>query len=49
MIAVNLILMTIVIVGIVCLLSRAIVSDRRSKRTAVGELSPAVGHCTATS
>jgi hypothetical protein len=42
MIALNLILMTIVLVGIVSLLSWAIVSDRRSKRAAGGELSPAV-------
>ncbi len=42
MIALNLILMTTVAVGIVSVLSWAIVSDRRSKRTAGGELSPAV-------
>jgi hypothetical protein len=42
MIALNLILMTTVAVGIVSLLSWAIVSDRRSKRAAGGELAPAV-------
>lgn len=42
MIALNLILMTIVFVAIVSVLSWAIVSDRRSKRAAGGELSPAV-------
>jgi hypothetical protein len=41
MIALNLILMTTVVVGIVSLLSWAIVSDRRSRRAAGGELSPA--------
>jgi hypothetical protein len=40
MIALNLILMTTVAVGIVSVLSWAIVSDRRSKRAAGGELSP---------
>ncbi|MGH2835688.1 MAG: hypothetical protein ACRDKD_05695 [Solirubrobacteraceae bacterium] len=34
--------MTAVVVGIVSLLAWAIVSDRHSKRTAGGELSPAV-------
>ena len=42
MIALNLILMTVVFVGIVSGLSWAIVSDRRSQRAAGGELSPAV-------
>lgn len=42
MIAVNLILMTTVAVGIVTLLTWAIVSDRRSKRAAGGAVSPAV-------
>jgi hypothetical protein len=42
MIALNLILMTTVLVGIVSLLSWAMVSDRRSKRAAGGALSPAV-------
>jgi hypothetical protein len=41
MIALNIFLMTAVLVGIVSLLAWAIVSDRRSKRTAGGELSPA--------
>lgn len=41
MIAVNLILMTVVAVGIVSMLAWAIVSDRRSKRAAGGELAPA--------
>jgi hypothetical protein len=41
MIALNIILMTVVTIGIVSLLSWAIVSDRRSKRAAGGELSPA--------
>lgn len=41
MIALNLILMTTVIVGIVSLLSWAIVSDRRSKRAAGGAVPPA--------
>ena len=40
MIALNIILMTIVTVGIVSLLSWAIVSDRRSKRAAGGEILP---------
>jgi hypothetical protein len=39
MIALNIFLMTAVLVGIVSLLAWAIVSDRRSKRTAGGELS----------
>lgn len=42
MIALNLILMTTVLVGIVSVLSWAIVSDRRSKRAAGAELSSAV-------
>jgi hypothetical protein len=42
MIAFNLILMTTVVVGIVSLLSWAIVSDSRSKRAAGGELLSAV-------
>ncbi len=42
MIALNLILMTTIFVGIVSLLGWAIVSDRRSKRAAGGELSPAL-------
>ena len=41
MIALNIILMTAVVVGIVSLLTWAIVSDRRSKRAAGGELAPA--------
>jgi hypothetical protein len=36
MIALNIVLMTAVVVGIVSLLAWAIVSDRRSKRTAGG-------------
>jgi hypothetical protein len=46
MIALNIVLMTAVVVGIVSLLAWAIVSDRRSKRTAGGELSPAVAPLT---
>ena len=42
MIALNLILMTTVLIAIVSTLSWAIVSDRRSKRAAGGELSPAL-------
>jgi hypothetical protein len=42
MIALNIVLMTAVVVGIVSLLGWAIVSDRRSKRAAGGQLSPAV-------
>lgn len=42
MIALNIVLMTAVAVGIVSLLAWAIVSDRRSKRTAGGEVPPAV-------
>jgi len=42
MIALNIILMTTVAVGIVSLLAWAIVSDRSSRRTAGGALSPAV-------
>jgi hypothetical protein len=42
MIALNIILMTAVVVGIVSLLTWAIVSDRRSHRAAGGELAPAV-------
>ena len=41
MIALNITLMTIVTAGIVSMLSWAIISDRRSKRAAGGELSPA--------
>jgi hypothetical protein len=41
MLAVNIILMTAVALGIVSLLAWAIVSDRRSKRVAGGELAPA--------
>jgi len=41
MIALNIILMTAVAAGIVSLLTWAIVSDRRSQRTAGGELTPA--------
>ena len=41
MIALNIILMAAVSLGIVSLLAWAIVSDRRSKRAAGGELSPA--------
>lgn len=41
MIALNIILMTAVVVGIVSLLAWAIVSDRHSKRTAGGEVAPA--------
>jgi hypothetical protein len=40
MIALNIVLMTAVVVGIVSLLAWAIVSDRRSHRAAGGELSP---------
>lgn len=40
MIALNIVLMTAVIVGIVSLLGWAIVADRRSDRTAGGGLSP---------
>ena len=43
MIALNITLMTIVTVGIVSLLGWAIVSDRRSKRTAGSQSSPATG------
>jgi hypothetical protein len=42
MIALNIVLMTAVLVGIVSLLAWAIVSDRHSKRTAGAELSHAV-------
>ena len=38
MIALNIVLMTAVVVGIVSLLAWAIVSDRHSQRTAGGEL-----------
>ena len=38
MIALNIVLMTAVVVGLVSLLAWAIVSDRRSKRTAGGEI-----------
>jgi hypothetical protein len=41
MIALNIVLMTAVAVGIVSLLAWAIVSDRRSRRTAGGAVSPA--------
>ena len=46
MIALNIVLMTAVVVGIVSILAWAIVSDRRSKRAAGGELSPAVAPLT---
>jgi hypothetical protein len=42
MIALNIVLMTAVLVGIVSLLTWAIVSDRHSKRAAGGELPVAV-------
>lgn len=42
MIALNIVLMTAVVVGIVSLLAWAIVSDRHSKRAAGGELPVAV-------
>lgn len=42
MIAVNIILMTVVAIGIVSLLAWAIVSDRRSKRAAGGVSTAAV-------
>jgi hypothetical protein len=40
MIALNIMLMTFVVVGIVSMLVWAIASDRRSKRAAGGELAP---------
>ena len=40
MIALNIVLMTLVVVGIVSLLAWAIASDRRSKRAAGGALVP---------
>jgi hypothetical protein len=40
MIALNIVLMTLVVVGIVSTLVWAIASDRRSKRAAGGELAP---------
>ena len=40
MIALNIVLMAAVVIGIVSLLTLAIVSDRRSYRTAGGELPP---------
>jgi hypothetical protein len=40
MIALNIVLMTLVVVGIVSLLAWAIASDRRSKRAAGGALAP---------
>lgn len=40
MIALNIALMTLVVVGIVSLLAWAISSDRRSRRAAGGELAP---------
>jgi hypothetical protein len=40
MVALNIVLMTAVVVGIVSLLAWAIVSDRRSRRAAGGELAP---------
>jgi hypothetical protein len=46
MIALNIVLMTAVVVGIVSLLAWAIVSDRRSKRAAGAELPPAVAPLT---
>lgn len=42
MIAINIILMTAVVVGIVSLLAGAIVSDRRSHRAAGGEVPPSM-------
>ncbi len=42
MIALNIALMTAVVVGIVSLLAWAIATDRRTRRTAGGEQSPAV-------
>ena len=41
MIALNIVLMTAVVVGIVSLLGWAVVSDRKTRRTAGGEVSPA--------
>jgi hypothetical protein len=46
MIALNIVLMTAVVVGIVSLLAWAIVSDRRSKRTAGGVIPPEVAPLT---
>ena len=46
MIALNIVLMTAVVVGIVSLLAWAIVSDRRSERAGGGELPPAVAPLT---
>ena len=46
MIALNIVLMTAVVVGIVSLLSWAIVSDRRSKRAAGGVIAPEVAPLT---
>jgi hypothetical protein len=46
MIALNIVLMTTVVVGIVSLLAWAIVSDRRSRRAAGGELPPEVAPLT---
>jgi hypothetical protein len=46
MIALNIVLMTAVLVGIVSLLAWAIVSDRRSKRTAGGVIPPEVAPLT---
>jgi len=46
MIALNILLMTAVVVGIVSLLAWAIVSDRRSRRAAGGELPPEVAPLT---
>jgi hypothetical protein len=42
MIVLNIVLMTAVVVGIVSLLTWAIVSDRRSQRAAGGEVPPEV-------
>jgi hypothetical protein len=41
MIALNIVLMTAVVVGIVSLLGWAVVTDRRTRRAAGGELAPA--------
>jgi hypothetical protein len=46
MIALNILLMTAVVVGIVSLLAWAIVSDRRSKRAAGGVIPPEVAPLT---
>lgn len=41
MIALNIVLMTAVVVGVVSLLGWAVVSDRKSRRTAGGSIAPA--------